>query len=458
MGSFFSCSSSSSTRVVDYDYPPALYDYEQVFGTSSDQSYATKLPLNRLIDPNRGHDPVALTRDLRYQEALPSSWTSSSSSSLSSSSTRVVDYDNVNVFGTSDQSYATARDLRYQEALPSSWTSSSSSSSSSSSTRVEALPSSWISSSSSSSSSNTRMLDYDYSPAELYYYDQVFGTSDQSYATVNERDLRYQEALSSSLKSSLTAEVNHQPQLQRNIATCVTNKQEEAEIKTENENDPSTRLCYCMICMEDKPSSDIFRGTTNCTHSYCTDCTIRYVKTKVEENIGMIKCPDVECTALIEPYTLRDLIPANVFERWDKALCESMILSSEKVYCPFEDCSAMPVVDDDDQGGNDARVTQTECPSCHRLFCAQCKVTWHAGVGCAEFQSFGNTTKKNKSSDKEDAMLIRMAKSKQWRRCPRCKTYVEKRDGCVNSNFAMVVDQRGLLIWVAQFVPEGPKS
>lgn len=275
------------------------------------------------------------------------------------------------------------------------------------------------------------MADYDYSPA-FYYYDQVFGTSDESYATVTARDLRYQEALRSSWTSSSTAEINHQPQLQRNIATCVTIKQEEAEMETEKENDPSRGLCYCMICMEDKPSSDIFRGTTNCTHSYCTECTIRYVVTKVEENIAMIKCPDVDCTRLIEPYTFRDLIPADVFERWDKALCESLILSSEKVYCPFEDCPGMLVVDDDDQGGNDAKVTQTECPSCHRLFCAQCKVTWHAGIGCQEFQSFGNTTTKKKSSDEEDAMLIRMAKIKQWRRCPRCKMYVEKRDGCMH--------------------------
>ena len=64
------------------------------------------------------------------------------------------------------------------------------------------------------------------------------------------------------------------------------------------------------------------------------------------------------------------------------------------------------VVDDDDG----EKVTQTECPSCHRLFCAQCEVPWHAGSGCKE------TNKKTRNSDKEDALLIDLAKKKKWRR------------------------------------------
>ena len=182
----------------------------------------------------------------------------------------------------------------------------------------------------------------------------------------------------------------------------------------------STKLC--LICMDEKSPSDIFRGTTSCTHSYCTKCTVRYVTTKVEENAARIKCPDMNCTQLIEPYTCRDLIPKDLFVRWDKALCELLIMSSEKVYCPFKKCSAVMVVDDDDG----EKVTQTECSSCHRLFCAQCEVPWHAGSGCKE------TNKKTRNSDKEDALLIDLAKKKKWRRCPKCKFYVEKASGCLH--------------------------
>ncbi|KAJ4870719.1 RING/U-box superfamily protein [Raphanus sativus] len=274
-----------------------------------------------------------------------------------------------------------------------------------------------FSSSSSSSSSRTRMEDYHYNPALYNYVDEVY----QPYAW----DLHLQEALSSSSVSS-TSEANHYHQLHSHIATRI--NQEEPKIKPDNKPaEPSKTLC--MICMDEKSPTDIFRGTTGCTHHYCTECTARYVTTMIEENIAMIKCPDVDCARLLEPYTCRDIIPGDVFERWDKSLCESLILSSEKVYCPFEDCSAMMVVDDDEQGDE---VRETECPSCHRLFCAQCKATWHAGIWCEEFQRSGNARKKKKNSDEEDAMLIQMAKNKQWRRCPSCKFYVEKIDGCIH--------------------------
>ncbi|KAF8059963.1 hypothetical protein N665_1223s0021 [Sinapis alba] len=207
-------------------------------------------------------------------------------------------------------------------------------------------------------------------------------------------NLHLREALASSLVSSME-DINHHPQPQRH--------EEEPEIKTENKPaEPSSRLC--MICMDEKSSSDMFRG--NCTHSDCTECTVRYMETKDRRK---------------QPTTCRDMIPKNMFERWDKALCESLFMLSEKVYCPFENCSAMMVVEGDD------KVTATECPSCHRLFCAQCKVTWHEGIGCNELQRVGNTKKKCRVIFKG---ILNLAKKKQWRRCRCCKVFVEKLVGC----------------------------
>ncbi|KAL0744123.1 hypothetical protein Bca4012_085636 [Brassica carinata] len=292
------------------------------------------------------------------------------------------------------------------------------------------------------------MVDYYYDPA-LYDYDRVFPPYDVNHVN----DLHLQEALASSFVSSME-EINHHSQPQRHVTLRIKQGEEEPEITAKNEPaEPSSRLC--MICMDEKSPSDMFRG--NCTHYYCTECTVRYVESKIQENVAGIKCPDVDCTHMIEPNTCRDLIPKNLSEHWDKALCESLFVSSEKVYCPFENCSAMMVVE-----GGDDKVTATECPSCHRLFCAQCRVTWHAGIGCDEFQRAGNTKKnsvffngilniitkgkeKTKNVDEKDELLIQLAKNKQWRRCPSCKYFVEKFFGCLRvvMSFAMVVDQSG---------------
>ncbi|KAH9613883.1 hypothetical protein KSS87_021386, partial [Heliosperma pusillum] len=69
---------------------------------------------------------------------------------------------------------------------------------------------------------------------------------------------------------------------------------------------------------------------------------------------------------------------------------------------------------------------QAECPSCFRLFCAQCKVGWHNGIECAEYQKLGKDERQN-----EDLMLRNLAKNKNWQRCPACKFYVEKSEGCL---------------------------
>ncbi|XP_010261695.1 PREDICTED: E3 ubiquitin-protein ligase RNF144A-like [Nelumbo nucifera] len=178
--------------------------------------------------------------------------------------------------------------------------------------------------------------------------------------------------------------------------------------------------CFCEICMEGKAAAEMFKNKT-CTHSYCTDCICKYVAAKIEENVNMVKCPDVNCEGLLDPDHCRAIIPEEVFDRWGKALCESVILGSLKIFCPFTDCSVMLL----DDGGQ--VVKQSECPNCRRLFCAQCKVPWHSGIGCEEFQSLNEGDRK-----KEDLMMIELANNKKWRRCPQCHYFVVKKDGCLH--------------------------
>ncbi|XWS20004.1 hypothetical protein CRYUN_Cryun31cG0064500 [Craigia yunnanensis] len=80
----------------------------------------------------------------------------------------------------------------------------------------------------------------------------------------------------------------------------------------------------------------------------------------------------------------------------------------------------------DDEGSD---VVESECPNCRRLFCAQCKVAWHAGISCSEFQ---NLSKDERC--REDIMVMELAKKNNWRRCPNCADFT----------FATVVDLIGI--------------
>ncbi|KAJ9542030.1 hypothetical protein OSB04_028536 [Centaurea solstitialis] len=185
---------------------------------------------------------------------------------------------------------------------------------------------------------------------------------------------------------------------------------------------PSSSMILCEICMDTKPDSEMFRNTNICAHLYCLDCIRGHVAAKIKENITKVKCPHPQCVGLIGPEACRWIVPKEVIERWEDSLCESSILASEKVtYCPFKDCSAMLV----DDGGE--TVTSSVCPNCNRLFCASCKVGWHAGLNCSEFRS-----RENGGTDREDQMLMDLANKKRWKRCPSCKFFVEKKSGCMH--------------------------
>lgn len=177
----------------------------------------------------------------------------------------------------------------------------------------------------------------------------------------------------------------------------------------------------CNICMEDK-TFEMFPNNGSCGHLFCTDCISKHIDAKIKENITIVTCPEPNCKILIKPEVCRyqSLVPKEVLDRWDNALCESLIKGFEKFYCPFKDCSALLV----DDGGE--AVTSSECPHCNRLFCAQCKVSWHSGMDCKEYQSL---IKKGEIA-RNDNMLMDLAKNKKWKRCPNCNFYVEKTTGC----------------------------
>jgi E3 ubiquitin-protein ligase RNF144 len=178
-------------------------------------------------------------------------------------------------------------------------------------------------------------------------------------------------------------------------------------------------LSFCEICAERKENDQMFK-TESCVHSFCNDCISRHVATKVQDNIRIVTCPGLSCRAVLEMDTCRPVLTRGVIDRWENALCEEMINASQRFYCPFKDCSALLV--DDNEGET---IRESECPFCHRLFCAQCSVPWHPGVDCDEYQRLNEDER-----GREDLMVRELAKNKQWGRCPKCKFYVERTEGC----------------------------
>ncbi|GAB2267520.1 hypothetical protein Dimus_002500 [Dionaea muscipula] len=175
----------------------------------------------------------------------------------------------------------------------------------------------------------------------------------------------------------------------------------------------------CELCADDAKPHDESFAIDGCGHTYCRDCVRSFVSSKLDVGVSQIGCPVPGCDGGLDPEYCRGVVSMEVFNRWGDLLCESVIGAGHKYYCPFKDCSAL-MVDDGEEV-----VTRSECPHCHRLFCAQCKVVWHEGVSCDEFQRLNDDERAS-----EDLLLRNLAINNNWKRCAACKFYVEKIAGC----------------------------
>ncbi|XP_019429958.1 PREDICTED: uncharacterized protein DDB_G0292642-like [Lupinus angustifolius] len=197
-------------------------------------------------------------------------------------------------------------------------------------------------------------------------------------------------------------------------------QKEEAKENNVKAVDQSTE-CFCGICLDFKAESDIFRGG-KCNDLFCIDCISKHVASKIQQNNLEVKCPIPSCGVEIKPEYLMSILPKDVIDRWESAIYESSITLSQKFYCPFKNCSVLLVND----GKRGKPVTRCECPNCHRLFCAQCKIPWHAEMSCKEFQML----KKNKGENYLDMKFLESAKANKWPKCPNCSFYVQRKSGC----------------------------
>jgi len=52
-----------------------------------------------------------------------------------------------------------------------------------------------------------------------------------------------------------------------------------------------------------------------------------------------VDCPSADCDELIPPHTVKELVPADVFERYDRLLLQRMLDGMQDVvYCPRPSC------------------------------------------------------------------------------------------------------------------------
>lgn len=191
----------------------------------------------------------------------------------------------------------------------------------------------------------------------------------------------------------------------------------------------------CLICLENIFPSDIV-CQTECRHTFCFDCLSQHVETEVLGGKVPVRCPQfVDCGLFVDDSDCKRLVSPNVFDTYSTRLTEATISDLDKVYCPFPGCSALMCRTQENKANMYAAsssrssgrtiIGSAECMECHRLFCVECHVPWHADLNCEQYQTLPPDER-----DAADRKLFQLAKDQKWRRCGKCSSLIILAEGC----------------------------
>eukprot|EP00252_Welwitschia_mirabilis_P018648 TRINITY_DN4148_c0_g2_i1.p1 TRINITY_DN4148_c0_g2~~TRINITY_DN4148_c0_g2_i1.p1 ORF type:complete len:363 (-),score=43.83 TRINITY_DN4148_c0_g2_i1:282-1370(-) len=261
--------------------------------------------------------------------------------------------------------------------------------------------------------------------------EEVLLSSDAKYASQLqfEEALRASEALgdssSSAQFSEKHADLQSYPFNKRKIGFSETAKDCESVSETKDYESVSETRELCLICLHAKLPSELFCRIA-CSHKYCVDCVLLYINSKVAEKSLPIFCPGSDCQEELSFEQCQGILPTGILEKWNLIFAESTIPEAQKFYCPFKDCSALLHNDLAGVGtSTETRcVKQAECPECRRLFCANCRTSWHEGLEYFELKKYTSPL------GEDDIVFQRLVKERDWRHCAKCHRTIEKVTGC----------------------------
>ena len=213
----------------------------------------------------------------------------------------------------------------------------------------------------------------------------------------------------------------------------------------------------CEICFTALQGSKCIK-VAHCGHVHCSECLRHHITTKITDgDVTKIECPSAECDSEILPSVIKDLVPKDLFERYDKLLLQRTLdTMRDIVYCPRPTCRCVTVRDETNMG---------QCPSCLFCFCLLCKRAWHGVAACRllpddlkqlreTWETLGDEERQHLQAQygKNLQSAFQEYDSYKWidsnaKKCPVCSANIEKTHGCnkmtcthCNGNFCWLCD------------------
>ena len=177
-----------------------------------------------------------------------------------------------------------------------------------------------------------------------------------------------------------------------------------------NYNNNESEL-ICDICESEITYNDIKKCKILCKHLFCFDCWFEFFKEKINNGkVYNLKCMKHECSQILDEKFVRSIIDSDkeLLKKYEKFLeTKKILISNKKVkFCPFPDC--------DSYAEKTSSKKYVKCKNGHE-FCFICGQKPHGWKSCSKIIDKGFEEWKTHT-------LVK--------RCPYCKYWTEKQDGC----------------------------
>ena len=168
----------------------------------------------------------------------------------------------------------------------------------------------------------------------------------------------------------------------------------------------------CSVCFDDIDEEEKNYNDLPCKHICCTQCWINYLKTLITDaKVEKIKCIDHKCTQLLsEEFILKHIEKDDkIVEKYQKFKKRAEIINDpNKKQCPKPDCDSFL------EKPKSKKNKYVKCQNNHE-FCFECLRPPHGKSTCEEVLE-------------KDFQI--WSKGKVIKKCPKCKIYTEKNEGC----------------------------
>ena len=167
----------------------------------------------------------------------------------------------------------------------------------------------------------------------------------------------------------------------------------------------------CLICEENLKPSEVRRNKLKCKHFICNDCYYQYLKEKINNNQFLdIKCPKKECEEILGSNMIVQILfnDTSLLNKYNKLIKRNQLILDPNIQlCPYPDCESYA------RKSNNKYV---KCIDNKHEFCFNCLKKWHGETPC-------------KDSSLSHSLNV-LEKTNKVKRCPKCKFFIEKAEGC----------------------------